>query len=67
MTDLRDRNRLIDESGLKKQKIASELGLTMQGLLNKLKGERPFQLAEIKPLCEVLHLTNEQRDNIFLS
>lgn len=67
MTDLTELNRLIAESGLKKQKIASELGLTLQGLLNKLKGERPFQLDEIKPLCEVLRLTNEQRDQIFLS
>ena len=67
MSDPRQRNRLIEETGTQKQKIASELGLTMQGLLNKLKGERPFQLAEIKPLCEVLHLTNEQRANIFLS
>ena len=34
MTDLRELNRLIDESGLKKQKIASELGLTMNAAFN---------------------------------
>lgn len=67
MTDLNELNRIIETSGLKKQKIASELGLSLQGLLNKLKGERPFQLDEIKPLCDVLHLTNAQRDHIFLS
>lgn len=67
MTDLTELNRLIDASGIKKQKIAEALGLSRQGLLNKLSGERPFQLAEITPLCDLLRLTSKQRDDIFLS
>lgn len=67
LTNLNELNRLIEASGIKKQKIAEALGLSRQGLLNKLSGERPFQLAEIAPLCDLLRLTSEQRDKIFLS
>lgn len=67
LANLDELNRLIDASGIKKQKIAEALGLSRQGLLNKLNGERPFQLTEIAPLCDLLRLTREQRDDIFLS
>ena len=67
MADLNALAQVIEGSGIKKQKIADVLGISKQGLANKLAGRAPFQLAEIRPLCDLLGLSDAQRDDIFLS
>lgn len=59
--------RLIRDSGLKKGFVASELGLTCQGLANKLAGARAFKVEEAQTLARLLSLTPEQRDEIFFA
>jgi len=67
MADLNALAQAIEDSGIKKQKIAEVLGISKQGLANKLGGRAPFQLTEIRPLCDLLGLSDTQRDDIFLS
>ncbi len=52
-------------SGYSKSEIAGRLGITRQGLYNKLSGEREFKSSEIKALAEMLNLTAAERDHIF--
>lgn len=55
----------IELSGRSKSEIAEALGITRQGLYNKLSGEREFKSSEIKILSDLLHLNAEERDHIF--
>lgn len=53
------------ESGLKRKYFCERLGLTYQGLSNKLKGENEFVSSEIKVLKEILHLSDKAVNDIF--
>ncbi len=55
----------IEASGRSKSEIAEVLGITRQGLYNKLSGESEFKSSEIKVLSLLLSLTPEERDTIF--
>ena len=55
----------IAESGLLKKDIARAIGITPQGLLNKIDGKTEFTASEIGELQALLELTNEERDEIF--
>ena len=55
----------IDESGLKMGFIADKLKITHQSLLNRINGVTKFRLDEIQTLCELLHLSDEERKLIF--
>lgn len=57
----------IAESGLRKQDVADKLGLSGTGFRNKLQGETEFVLSEIETLQQILHLNNQERDEIFFS
>lgn len=57
----------IEESGLLKSAIAEELGLTRQGLYNKLNGEREFKGSEIKKLIQMLRLSEQEQQDIFFA
>jgi hypothetical protein len=59
--------REINQSGLKKVYIAQSLGLTAQGLSNKLDGCSAFKVDEAKTLSDLLHLSVERRDEIFFA
>ena len=54
-------------SGLKRQFVADSLGLTPQGLLNKLTGVRSFKIEEVSCLSEILRLDTSSRDRIFFA
>lgn len=56
----------VKESGLKKSYIAERLGITRQSFSNKLNGVSDFKIEEMSNMCEVLDLSEEERDNIFL-
>lgn len=57
----------ISLSGYKKQYIAKRMGLTRFGLHKKINNETEFKTSEIRILCEVLKLTNKERDRIFFA
>lgn len=57
----------INSSSISKSDIAELLGLTRQGLYNKLSGKKDFKASEVKKLADILHLTSEERDNIFFA
>ena len=54
-------------SHLSKRFIAEYLGLTRQGLYNKLSGEREFKGSEIKKLSVLLKLSDSEREAIFFA
>lgn len=55
----------IDESGLKVTFIIEKLGLSPNGFYKKLNGVTPFRVAEIYVICDLLKLTEEERQAIF--
>jgi DNA-binding XRE family transcriptional regulator len=58
---------MVEQSGLKKSFIADKLGITYQGYLNKEKGKSDFTSKEIGIMRDLLHLTNKEVMEIFLS
>lgn len=67
MTDTKRLKDRIDQSGLKLQWIAEQLGLTRFGLYKKLSGESDFRQQEIARLSEILELSAEDRDALFFA
>ena len=59
--------RKIEDSGLRKSKIAEMLGITRQGLYKKISGDSEFKSSEIKMLSEILNLDAAERDTIFFA
>lgn len=56
----------ITASGLKKKHIASTLGISSQGLINKLSGVYDFTRKEVNELCRLLDITDlEEKESIF--
>lgn len=55
----------IQRSGYKLQFIADRVGLTYQGLLNKINGKSEFRASEIQTLHRLLGLTEAEREAIF--
>lgn len=67
MTDLEALRRTIDDSGMTITAIAKKSGIFRGTLYNRLAGVGEFTASEIVGLSTALHLTKEERDNIFLS
>ena len=65
MVDVVALRQKIDESGYKLQYIAKQCGLTYQGFLPKLNGEREFTVSESWTIKELLQLTDEEWKAIF--
>lgn len=57
----------IDDSGLTKTAIAEGLGLTRQGLYNKLEGKNEFTGSELKRLSTLLSLNEQDKNDIFFA
>lgn len=60
------KNRL-ETAGIKLHEVAERIGITRQGLHNKLSGHTEFKSSEIRALSEMLHLSADERDLIFFS
>lgn len=60
-------NDRIEESKLSKNTIAEALGLSRQGLYNKLNGVREFKGSEIKKLIQLLELSDDDQRCIFFA
>lgn len=46
----------IDKKGLKRTYIAKEVGISIQTLSLKLKGQTDFKISELQKLCDLLEL-----------
>lgn len=57
----------IEQSGLKVGFITEKLGLSRNGFDKKKKGKTPFRAAEIYVLCDLLKLSEEDRQDIFFA
>ena len=57
----------IDAEGIKIRKVAERLGLSTQGLYNKLNGDSEFLTSELATLKEMLHLTDQEFLALFFS
>ena len=66
MTDSEALNKVIENSGLKLTFIARALKLSREGFYKKLNNQTEFKASEIVKMQEILNLSNEQRDKIFL-
>ena len=66
VTDLERLKAVIDESGMTMKAIAEKSGIVRETLYNRLAGIGEFTAREIVGLTATLHLTNKQRDEIFL-
>lgn len=58
---------IIEERGFTKNEIAEQLGLTRQGLYNKLNGEKEFKASEMRKLSRLLNLSSNDKDRIFFN
>lgn len=57
----------INRSNISKGDIAEKLGLTRQGLHNKLTGVREFKVSEINALSAMLNLSIAEKEAIFFA
>lgn len=57
----------INESGYKIYFIANKVGITYQGLLNKMNNRNEFRANEIQALFDLLNLSEEERNAIFFA
>lgn len=57
----------IELSGLYIKHIIEQLGISRNGFDKKRKGKTPFRTAEIYVLCDLLHLNEEDKRNIFFA
>ena len=66
MVDTQYLEELISSSGLKKTYLAEKLGISIQTLRNKLKGNSDFTMREVNVLCLELNITKfSDKEKIF--
>ena len=47
--------------------IAEKMGLSRQSLYLKMQGKRDFKISEVNKICEILRLTDEEKQLIFFA
>lgn len=57
----------ITECGIPITFLADKIGITREGLYNKLNGKTEFKASEIAALTKVLNLSNAERNKIFFA
>lgn len=67
MVNLVELNKIIDDKKISKELLARMLGLSGQGIRNKLEGKNQFTVKEMNELSKILLLTDEQKLDIFFS
>jgi ferritin-like metal-binding protein YciE len=68
MTNTEMLQRVIDDSGLKRNAILEMMGFKAYSTLReKIENRREFTASEIIKLSEILNLTNDQREAIFFA
>lgn len=63
--DLNYLNDKINEINIPITTLAERMGLSRQSLYLKMKGQRDFTIDQITKLCEILRLTNDEKNYIF--
>lgn len=68
MTETEKLKKVISDSGLKYSFIAEKVGLTYQGLKNKIENKSLFNVEEVEKLCNILDITDiSQKEEIFFA
>ena len=67
MTDTYKLYYKIKSGGIKISYLSEQLGLSRQGLANKINGDTEFYASEINKMSELLRLTPEEREEIFFN
>lgn len=68
MTDTKLLETHIKNSGLKRGKLASSLGISMNAFKKKTDGKREFKASEIKTLCDMLGIHDaSEMERIFFA
>ena len=68
MTNSQMLEKIIRESGIKRSFILEKTGIKSYSTLrDKIWNRSEFMASEIQALCEILHLTSEQREAIFFT
>lgn len=68
MTDTKELNRIIHESGLTKSYIANKLGISLYSFQLKRENKRQFTAEQIKTLCELLDIRSlKEKERIFFA
>lgn len=57
----------IEASGFKKGFIVDTLGISRFGFDKKCKNLTPFRVAEIYVLCDLLHISDDDKQKIFFA
>ena len=68
MTNTKMLRQKIEDSGLKISEILKRIGIkSYYTLREKIENRKEFTASEIIKLCEILHLSNEDREAIFFA
>lgn len=68
MTDTKALREKIAERGLKLKFVAEKVGLSYQGLQNKIENKSDFTATEMSALCELLNITSlKEKEAIFFA
>jgi hypothetical protein len=67
MTNVKELQKAIDESGLTNTEIAAGLGMSVPTFISRKRGESEFKASEIIRATLLFGLTSERRDLIFLT
>ena len=67
MTDVKELQKVIEESGLTNTEIAAGLGMSVPTFISRKRGESEFKASEIVRATLLFGLTTERRDLIFLA
>ena len=67
MTDSIRLKEILKNSGYKSRYVAEFVGISYQALLNKINNVTEFRVFEIVKLCELLKISDFDRDKIFFS
>lgn len=57
----------MEDSGYKLRFIAQRIGLTYQGMMNKVNNKHDFTVREIQGLCDLLNISKPEREEIFFN
>lgn len=68
MTNTKLLEKIIEQSGLKKNFIARKIGLSPYGLAKKINNETEFKTSEVNKLCKILNISDlAEKDRIFFA
>lgn len=57
----------ISKAGVTVTGLARELGITREGLYNKINGKTEFKASEVVAMARLLHLNQSEREQIFFA